>query len=154
MILFIHPLFPDMKSFRSLVLCAVLFAGIPYLPAQESNVVVFTYDAAGNMTERRIQVLPGARFGQPQLPKDTLQRPFSVYPNPTSQYLTVEGPLPEHAGPGELRLLNVNGQVLKKDSYTGQAKTLLVDDLKPGLYLLEIRYSKKQKSTYKIIISH
>ncbi len=136
-----------------MVLCASLLTGIYHLKAQEGN-IVFSYDAAGNMTQRRIQVLVGGRIGQPQLPKDSVQRAFSVYPNPTSQYLTIEGALPENINSGDVRLLNLNGQILKTDTYTGQPKTLPVQDLKPGLYLLEVRYSKKNKSTYKIIISN
>jgi hypothetical protein len=123
------------------------------LKGQEDN-VVFSYDAAGNIIERGIQVMPGGRIGNFNAPKDSAQREFKVFPNPTNQFLTIEGTLPENTTSGELSLINMNGQVLKKDSYAGQSKTMTVNDLKPGMYLLEIRYSKKEKSTYKIIVNN
>ncbi len=142
-----------MKFYQVIALCAAFVFFTAQLAAQEVT-INFGYDAAGNMTQRSIQVMMGGRFSGPPTKKDSLQRPFNVFPNPTNQYLNIEGPLPENTNSGELILLNVNGQVVKKDVYTGQAKSLPVSDLKPGMYLLEIQYSKKQKSTYKIIINN
>jgi hypothetical protein len=136
---------------------AVVFACCQFVTqtiiAQE-NEVTFNYDAGGNMTQRSVQVMPGGRIGNFNAPRDSAQREFKVFPNPTNQFLTIEGALPENTSSGDLSLINMNGQVLKKDSYTGQPKTLPMSDLKPGMYLLEIRYSKKDKSTYKIIVNN
>jgi hypothetical protein len=118
--------------------------------------IVYSYDAGGKMTERKIQVMQGGRIGNfDKTTKDSLpQREFKVFPNPTSQYLTIEGELPENTPSGEMSLLNISGQVIKKEVYTGVRKDIPIYDLKPGMYLLEIRYSKKEKSSYKIIVSN
>lgn len=141
-----------MKLNKHLVLCASLLFFIQVFKAQD-GAIGFSYDAGGNLTERRLQVMPGGRIGKFNSPPDTLQHPFKVYPNPTSQYLSIEGALPENVSSGEISLMSINGQILRTDTYTGQLKTLPVADLKPGLYLLQISYSKKQKSTYKIIVN-
>jgi hypothetical protein len=142
-----------MKFYRIALVLACFQLSTLIALAQE-NAVSFGYDAGGNMVQRSIQVMPGGRFGNFNTPKDSAQREFKVFPNPTNQFLNIEGALPENTTSGELSLINMNGQVLKKDSYTGQPKALPVYDLKPGMYLLEIRYSKKEKSTYKIIVNN
>jgi hypothetical protein len=121
--------------------------------AQE-NKLAFSYDAGGNMIERKVQVMIGGRIGNFNEPKDSMQLEFKVFPNPTNQFINIEGELPEGTASGELFLRTVNGQIVKRDIYKGQAKTIPVLGLNPGLYLLEIWYSKDRKSDYKIIISN
>lgn len=143
-----------MQFYKAALFCAMFIFCGHTLPAQEGT-IVYTYDEGGKMIQRKIQVMQGGRMGKFDNPKDsTRQREFKVFPNPTNQYLSIEGELPENSTSGEILLMNVSGQVMKKDIYSGQPKSLIVSDLKPGLYLLEIKYSKKQKSTYKIIISN
>jgi len=140
-----------MKFYKKFILCASAAFCCNTFLAQEGGSIVCVYDKSGNLIERKIQVMPRAQI-QPK--KDTLQRNFKVYPNPTNQFVNIEGPLPEKFRSGEVVLLSISGQVLKKEIYTGEPKTLIVSDLKPGVYLLEIWYSKKQKSTYKIIVTN
>ena len=127
-------------------------SAIDTIKAQTAD-IIFNYDEAGNLIQRKIQVMPGARIGKFNTPIDS-SRVFKVYPNPSNSFVRIEGPLPEGTSQGEMSLLSITGQVLKTDVYTGQTKTLMVSDLKPGLYVLEIKYSKTQKSTYKIIVSN
>jgi hypothetical protein len=126
-------------------------------PAQTT--IAFTYDAGGNMIQRQVQVVPpspNARFNGVKLDSTEIMPPldFKVYPNPAQTIVNIEGKLPENCPEAKLQLLNVNGQVLKTGVYTGQTKQQDVSDLKSGIYFLEIIYSKKQKSTYKLIVNN
>jgi hypothetical protein len=142
-----------MKNVKSIVSFAVFVVFSMHLFAQE-NTIAFSYDASGNLVERKVQVMIGGRIGNFNAPKDSLQLDFKVFPNPTNQSINIEGELPEGTTSGELFLRTVNGQIVKRDIYKGQAKTIPVLGLNPGLYLLEIWYSKELKSNYKIIISN
>lgn len=128
-----------------------------------SQTLVFTYDAAGNMIKRQLQIVPpippgNARFGTPINPKDSSEvappLAFKVYPNPAQLMVTLDGELPKEVSEAKIRLLTTNGQVLKEDTYTGNFKQLDVSQFKNGSYLLEVQYSKKQRSTYHLIISN
>ena len=143
-----------MKKLLFLTLIAFCFTN--KTKAQTS--VVFTYDAAGNMIERKIQVIipiPGARLSNPL---DSTEVPpplnFKIYPNPAQNYVTIEGRLPENCDEAKVQVINSTGQLLKTTTYTGDTKTVDVSDLKNGIYVLEIIYSKKQKSTYKIVVTN
>ena len=121
----------------------------------QTNTVAFNYDDGGNMIERKVQVFPGFRIaGAFQKDRIFNQVTFNIFPNPTNDYLNIEGELPENITEAGVSLLNISGQVLRTDVYNGQSKQLIVSDLRQGLYLLEIKYSKDEKSTYKIIITN
>lgn len=140
-----------MKACKNIYLVALLCLVIPVLNAQTT--LGFTYDNAGNMIERKLLVFPQGRIGKFTVTKDSVPE-FKVYPNPTSQFITIEGELPDGNESGEISIVAINGQVVRKDNYTGQGKSIPVSDLKPGMYLMEIRYSKENASVYKIIISN
>lgn len=140
-----------MKLFKSsgLIVLICLFA----IRVNAQDALQYSYDAGGNLVQRQIQVLMQGRIGKLTTEKDSVYT-FKVYPNPANQYLNIEGPLPEGKTSATLILTAVNGQILRQDNYTGQMKAIPVSDLKPGLYLLEIRYSKEKSTTYKIVISN
>ena len=148
-----------MKQIKFIIAIFLFFS----LKTKSQTNVVFSYDNAGNIIQRQIQIMPplpggGGRYINPDSSKDTnnITTPinFKIYPNPAQTYLTIEGNLPENTNEAKLQLLSNTGQVLKTNFYTGETKTVDVSDLKNGIYLLEIIYSKKQKSTYKIIITN
>lgn len=135
------------------VFTLILLATVNVLAAQT---IGFSYDAGGNMTQRSLQVLAGAKLSN--LTKDSLVTPelnFKIYPNPTNTDLKIEGELPDKISSAKIALLNVNGQVLRQDIYySGELKSINVSDLKAGMYILELQYSKKKKSSYKIIVTN
>lgn len=140
-------------SYSLLFLSIFLFLA---LTSKAQSGIRITYDdRAGGLIERKVTVMPeaGARMGKFNTPIDTA-KPFKVYPNPSNTYVRIEGALPEGVSQGEILVLNVSGQIVKTDVYSGQNKTIMVTDLKPGLYFLEIKYSKTKKNTYKIIVSN
>lgn len=134
-----------------------LFFFIVICGSLRAQTIVFSYDAGGNMIERKLQVIPGGRLGNFGAPNDTTNSEpinFKVFPNPTNTSITIAGELPPNIGEAKVYLLNVGGQVLKQDVYIGQSKSLNVQDLKSGIYFLELIYSQKKKSTYKIIVTN
>lgn len=125
--------------------------------ASKAQTISFSYDGSGNMTQRSVQVLMGGRFGNFVTRDSTVIPPplnFKIYPNPTNAFLNIEGDLPENTQEAQVLITNMNGQVLKRDIYRGALKTIAVNDLASGAYLLNIQYSKEKKSTYKIIITN
>ena len=135
------------------LLLVLVCIGFYRLSAQENSTIIFEYDQGGNIRQRHIEVLPQARIGKIPSAKDSVYA-FNIYPNPTNQILNIEGELPEGKREAELTLFNATGQIVKTGKYTGKSKTLPVSDLKPGIYVLEIRYSKTNSSAHKIIISN
>src|SRR5687767_9941298 len=91
------------------------------LSAQEENTIVFSYDAAGNMIERKLQVVMAGRLENAQKRNDTSEiipaQNFKIFPNPTNQYLNIEGDLPKDFTEAKINLLSINGQILKEDTY-------------------------------------
>jgi hypothetical protein len=121
-----------------------------------AQAIGFSYDTGGHLVQRSVQV-SNVRLSNPFHPGDTSAvKPlnFNIYPNPTNDQLTIEGKLPDNLKEAKIYLSDISGQILKTGTYTGESKQMLVSDLKEGMYLLEISYSKDNKSTYKIIITH
>lgn len=143
--------------FLLVFLSAVCFASL-----KGQNTIVFSYDNAGNMIQRQVQVIipgPGMKFMNPYAhapgESDSLNSvEFKVFPNPAKDKVFIDGPLPEGVEQGKLYLINANGQVMMQDGYAGRQKEINLNDLKPGLYYLEINYSKKRSSNYKIVITN
>lgn len=120
-----------------------------------AQTIGFSYDAGGNVTQRSLQVIGGGRLGN-LTKSDSIIEPsqnFKVFPNPASTVLNIEGDLPENIHSADITLLTVNGQILKRDVYAGKSKTLDVSELKNGIYILDINYSRQKRSTYKIIVT-
>lgn len=131
--------------------------GLTHLHSQ----ILFNYDAGGNLIERKIQIInPGnSRFEKPENnsdtknPKDSLLK-FVIYPNPTNDFINIEGKLRDENSSCDILLRNGTGTLVREDIYMGKLKTIPVGDLASGIYFLEIKYDKKNSSTYKIIISN
>jgi hypothetical protein len=146
-----------MKFININTICIILLSFSDGLFGQDQGTVLFSYDRAGNMVERKLQVLFG---GRPALTKKdphdsvAILPSLKIFPNPTNQYLNIEGELRENFKEADVILSDLDGKVLKTEKYYGNSKTLNVTDLKSGMYLLEIRYSKKERDTYKIIVTN
>jgi hypothetical protein len=125
------------------------------------NIIAYTYDVSGNMIQRQLQVIPpipGAKFSNPfsnpEEKNDSLNViQFKVYPNPSNDVLNIEGDLPSETESAQMFLFNTTGQILLSYKYYGDKKQINVNSFKAGLYYLEVKYSKKHSSNYKIIIT-
>jgi hypothetical protein len=140
---------------------SILFGIAPNLRSQNS--LVFNYDAAGNLTQRNVIVVPPQpqpRMAQPtskgtENKKDSSSVvSFSVFPNPTKEFLNIEGTLPEQSASAKLYLFNNNGQKMLEDVYEGKQKQIALSNLPAGLYYLEVKCSTKNSASYKIVITN
>tara|TARA_B100000809_G_scaffold266519_1_gene329630 strand:- start:2713 stop:3705 length:993 start_codon:yes stop_codon:yes gene_type:complete len=61
---------------------------------------------------------------------------FSIYPNPTSDYLMVN--VRGNSKIKELRVTNLNGQIIKENSIENNIIQLDVNDLKSGIYFIQL----------------
>jgi len=127
------------------------------LLCQEENNLAFVYDKAGNLIERKTTGFPSFKIANPFSEKDSIaierQESFKVFPNPTHDYLTIEGNLPKNISEAKIQISDLNGRVLKTDLYSDFSKTINIVDLPNGMYLLELIYYKKERNTYKIIVN-
>lgn len=147
-----------MKQYRLFILFCVLSNCI--VTNAQTN-IGFTYDNSGNIIERKLLIQnnrPNAPVINPKPhseEKDSMNvLEFKIYPNPTNDFVIIDGSLPNDCKSAKLYLINNSGQILLKDNYDGSSKSINVQDLKPGVYYLEINYSKKKSSNYKVIISN
>jgi hypothetical protein len=124
---------------------------------EEGPTLVFSYDGAGNLTERKVQVFALGRYAKPLLETDSISLPLlnRVSPNPAFSTLTVET-IQKHTiqADAKIELVNLAGQLLVSIPYKGEDKhTLDVSSIKSGLYLLIIYYSSNDREVHKIIIN-
>jgi hypothetical protein len=114
------------------------------------NAIKFDYDAAGNMTQRYIQVISLRLANKAE--KDTSYN-FNVYPNPAREQIIIEGQGRGVSKEAQVSLYSVNGTLVKQDVYYGTKKSYALSGFSSGIYFLEIKYSEKEKSNYRIIIT-
>ncbi|MBL7719239.1 MAG: T9SS type A sorting domain-containing protein [Flavipsychrobacter sp.] len=80
---------------------------------------------------------------------NTLQQQVTLYPNPATDYLHIQG-LEAVAGVKEVVVMNVSGSVVYRKNYSGNADMLVpVGDLTSGLYLVQIN-TESGRYQYKI----
>lgn len=118
------------------------------------NTIKYSYDRGGNLTQRSIQIVNlNLRLAKKTFPKDSVLS-FKVFPNPTDEYITISGVLPNNATHVDVYIYNIEGMLVKKDTYNAIEKKIRVSDLTSGVYFLTIKYAEKKESSYKLIIQH
>lgn len=119
-----------------------------YINLSSQNSVKFQHDAGGNMTQRYTRSM-NLRVGQTT--NDSLLS-FKVYPNPTKDYVTIEGTLHNDKA-ALISIYDVNGALLKQDSYEGSQKTIRLNGYANGIYFLELKYADRKSTNYKLVIT-
>ena len=76
----------------------------------------------------------------------SLQDAIKVYPNPTNATVYIENSL---ITPSVFMLMDVNGKVLKQETFVGKVNVEL-QDLSPGVYFIKIN-SEDKSVNYKVI---
>lgn len=127
---------------------ATLAALCLYISLASQNSVKFNHDAGGNMTQRYTRSL-NLRVGQTT--NDSLLS-FKVYPNPTKDYVTIEGTL-HNDKTALVSIYDINGSLLKQDSYDGVKETIRLNGYANGIYFLELKYTDRQSASYKLVIT-
>lgn len=119
-----------------------------YTSLISQNSVKFNHDAGGNMTQRYTRSM-NLRVGSTT--SDSLLS-FKVYPNPTKDYVTIEGTL-HNDKTALISIYDINGALLKQDSYEGVQKTIRLTGYANGIYFLELKYADRQSANYKLVIT-
>lgn len=131
-------------------LIVVLFYFIPFTHLFGQNNFSFEYNTSGNLTKRKLVIVEPPQRRNFELPSNLLK----VFPNPTSDYVTLEGNLPDKCSSANVILTDEKGQLVKKTMYDGTSLTIDLIGVETGLYFLSVEYSDEWKDTYKLIISN
>jgi hypothetical protein len=133
---------------KQLLLIALMLIGIN---VYSQNAIKYDYDAAGNMTQKYIQVI-NMRVAKKEQLKDSLLD-FKIYPNPTKDQITIEGALYKNSKEAKISIYNINGALVMSDTYSGFKKTIQLSNFNSGIYFLEIKYSRERANNYRIVIT-
>jgi len=80
---------------------------------------------------------------------DTISQDFVIYPNPTSGKCMVT--FPDNGVSGELRLFNVNGEIVMKQQIVSQTMTIDLSHLASGIYSVAYLRDDKMVAVRKVI---
>jgi hypothetical protein len=142
--------------FRAIHFSVVMTLFSLFTKAQSGEYAIqFSYDAAGRVIERKATVMVSGRIGR--TPVDSLEvspsPSFKVFPNPTNDYINIEGELPEKSSLAKFALMNTSGQSVAQGIYKGSPMSLSVQGLARGVYVLQFKYADKTQTTYKLIVN-
>lgn len=87
-------------------------------------------------------------LGQTGIDKPTSQTEFSLYPNPTSNQVSIN--IQENTKPDRIRILNLAGQVVLTKPFDGN--NIDVSNLPTGIYLFQLTLRNHNSTTKKLVI--
>ncbi len=82
------------------------------------------------LSDSEIQILATS------IESDEVEKVISIYPNPTSDYLKVN--IEKSVKNNEVRVINVNGQIIRKKSFNKNEIEIDVKGLKGGIYFVQV----------------
>ena len=153
-----------MKNITFFYLTGLLIACSTSLHAQT---IIFSYDAAGNRTERNVIVL-SSLYSATETPTLSINakpstadksmayqdsiggREVVIYPNPTLGELHIALSTPLNKERASYRLLGLNGSILQQAALQQELTDIDLTNVQPGIYLLELIIDE-QRSKWKII---
>lgn len=144
--------------------CILLFFLLTLMGAQSQTRISFTYDSAGNQTQRIICTSCPSRISndsiktletltESDLIKDDLYDQISYYPNPVREELYVKWVNDNKTFVASIELYSMSGQLIKRYSnlrVTNMA-TITFQDYPQGFYNLILIYADGEKKTLKIV---
>ncbi|SFA52732.1 Por secretion system C-terminal sorting domain-containing protein [Pedobacter suwonensis] len=151
-----------MKRCALIITSCLLF----FFKTSVAQKLAFSYDAAGNQTERRWVCIncPSAR--QMAMDKKTnnlppgelgeglvTERGIKAYPNPLKETLNVSWGAPDKIYLKSIQVYSVGGNSVFKRNYNTEERqtTITFQQLPPGTYLLVGQYSDAKTETIKLI---
>ncbi|GAB4318914.1 MAG: hypothetical protein Kow00127_11050 [Bacteroidales bacterium] len=135
-----------MKTKNTILTLFMLLSGT-YLFAQKDYHVEFTYDAAGNRTERHIIELkkqgkdnnPESKSTRAKNYTQALgQHQITIFPNPVKEQLTVKITNPELSNATRLELLSLPGKRMYSKKVLRESTQVDLSKLPAGTYILKI----------------
>jgi hypothetical protein len=139
------------------VLILFLFYGC-LLQAQDK--IIFTYDAAGNQTQRCINCVSAAKYindpkllTKKDLIKSEVSDQISYYPNPVKQELYLSWELVDDNNVSSIQVYSMSGQLLQSFQNTDKInlQTIPFESYPRGVYAVVFVYSNGEQKTIKII---
>jgi len=146
-----------------------LLLAIPLIcMAQPALAREYNYDAAGNRILRKVVVLPAPPLLVPPAPPDTLhtidhspqtadyfaekisQVEIKIYPNPTTENVTLEISHMENLENGIFKLYSLTGQLLQEHPVHSATTVVSMSNLPKGAYMLKVKINNKTED-WKII---
>lgn len=132
--------------------------------SQQPTRIKFTYDGAGNQTERIICSFCNARtvrdstmtvntVSESDLIKDELYNEISYYPNPVREELYIKWVNQEQKYVASIELFSFTGQSIQKYTYSKDNVIATVPFLNypTGYYSLVLTYTDGERKTLKIL---
>jgi hypothetical protein len=128
----------------------------------------YIYDAAGNRVLRKVAVLPAPPLPAPPAPQDStytadlspLTTEFyveniahveiKIYPNPTTEKITMEISNLENLSNGVFKLYSLSGQLLQEFSVYSSTTEVSLAGFAKGTYILKVQIND-QTEDWKII---
>lgn len=129
--------------------------------ASAQDKITFTYDVAGNQTQRCINcVMPTAKYvsnpkllTKEDLIKDEVSDQVSYYPNPVKQELYLSWELANNNTISSIHVYSMNGQLVQSYQHTDKInlQTIPFQEYATGMYAVVLRYSNGEQKSIKII---
>ncbi|MCB0700597.1 MAG: T9SS type A sorting domain-containing protein [Chitinophagales bacterium] len=108
----------------------------------------FKYDHTGKKTLNSICTRTIERVSVPIVKNNTVAQ-FSIHPNPANYAITVEN----NFGATEMRLYNLNGQLITTQKIRTQKQNIYVPDLSAGIYIVELRNKDGLSATERLTVN-
>lgn len=143
-----------MKAFLNILITSLLCIAFQ---ATAQTTVGFTYDADGNMIQRKVVVIPPKSVKS--VHKDTVSAPVSdgigfqkitIYPVPTKGMFQVAVNLLDSKQNNFFSLYSLSGGKLMQQKITSESTDIDISTYPPGTYLLDV-YLGEKVSRWKVI---
>jgi hypothetical protein len=151
----------------------LLWFSIPLFCMAERLLVTYDYDASGNRVSRKTMVItapsapqdstlfdhliePDVETGRaPSLPMEYFVEKIAhveikIYPNPTTEKITLEIPEWEGLQTGMFKLFSLNGQLLQEQPVHSATTTVSLAGMPKGAYILKV-YINNRTEDWKVI---
>ncbi len=116
---------------------------------EEGRYTIRMYVKSGEFNTNWFQVVNAAPVGITPLK----ERAVEIYPNPATEYITVKLPESYLGSPCRIEIYNQLGQIVKIKNSAGKIHmNIAVNELKRGMYFIEIKNSKNMPLTSKFYV--
>lgn len=117
---------------------------------QNSASIYFDYNPAV-VTNYTLNTIDDQLVGIKSIQTDKKQHFANIYPNPASDILHID--FTSNIEASELRILDINGKLIRNVNEIYPSNQLNISDLKAGIYLIEMRAKNGNRQISKIVIN-
>ncbi len=130
---------------------------ISYSLPLQPGIIQFSYDNAGNQTQRLLCINCTAKHSAPKkgeiAPEIITEDKITYYPNPVKEELNLSWELTANNTVTSIQVYNLIGQMLKTytDTKSNTTQVIPFQEYPIGTYMVELSYSDGKQKTFKII---